>query len=103
MTSPIQPQAQPITAQKALLKGGDTDPKLLDANTAIFMQNVSGGKHGYSQDPGTYTYTRCEEPCHQWQMAVGGLAPVLAPGDGLIVYHTGDDTAFVGVAAVRKF
>ena len=92
---------QSFTAQKALLKGGDTVPKLLDATAAIFMQNASGGKHGYGRDP--WTYTRCEEPYNEWQMIVGGLAPLLAPGGGLYVNYCSGDGGIVGVAAARKF
>ena len=104
MTRDVIPgsRAKSFAAQKALLKGGDTVPKLLDATTAIFMQNASGGKHGYVRDP--WISTRCEEPYNEWQMAVGGLAPLLAPGGGLIVSdYSYDDSGHVGVAAARKF
>ena len=90
---------QSFTAQKALLKGGDTVPKLLDVTTAIFMQNASGGKHGYGQDP--LTGTLCEEPWKEWQMVVGGFAP---PPGGLYVDHVdGVDDESLGLAAFRMF
>ena len=103
MTRDVIPgsRSKSFTAQKALLKEGDTIPKLLDATAAIFMQNASGGKHGYVRDP--LTYTRCEEPYNEWQMAVGGLAPLLAPGGGLSVRSNHGDGGIVGVAAARKF
>ena len=105
MTRDVIPgsRKQTFTTQKALPKGGDTVPKLLDAIAAIFMQNASGGKHGYGRDP--LTYTRCEEPYNEWQMVVGGLASLLAPGGGLRVVsnYCFDDYGCVGVAAARKF
>ena len=100
MTRDVIPgsRSKPFTAQKALLKGGDTVPKLLDATTAIFMQNASGGKHGYVRDP--WTFTRCEEPYNASQMVVGGFAP---PPGGLVVDYNDFDLEHCGLAAFRLF
>ena len=87
-----------FTAQKALLKGGDTVPKLLDATTAIFMQNASGGKHEYGLDP--WTFTRCEEHYNAWQMVVGGSAQ---PHAGPSIYYLYTDKEDIGLAAFRMF
>ena len=86
--------------QQALLKSSHRVPKVLEAAVAIFMQNVLGGKHGYSRDP--WIFTRCEEAYDtSCQMCVGALCP----RGGLYVFYFHDIAYhfFVGVAGVWKF
>ncbi len=97
MTRDVVPNSRkkPYKDQRALAKGSDEPPHLLEASVGILMHHARSGERLFGQNP--VTYTRCQEKIQSYQTSVGELS------NGLFLRLVSRDYDVDGLAFSRKF